>query len=182
MRPSLRRRPQLEALEAMTMLSAAAAVAPVPVAAESMPPASHHIQLSGGIQGTYVVRMVNPDVGKTYYFSGTPGQLSPLGRSKLIGGIQAPGFIANGHSRGALLITNSQGSLTLGVIGPAHPGGPPFPNVFNYTIIRGTGLYQGDTGTGYIALGLTPSPSASAKPTTVQTGHFSMTFLTIPPP
>lgn len=171
----------------MTMLSVATAAAvpasvsmAVAVAAESTPSASQRIQLSGEARGTYVLRMANPDVGKTYLFTGIPGPLSPLGRSKLTGTIQAPGFIANGHSLGTLFVTNAYGSLTLRVTGPAHPGGPPYPSVFNYTITHGTGRYKGDTGTGYIALSLTPSPST--KPSTVPTGHFSMTFLSVPPP
>ena len=167
----------------MTMLSgatAAAVSAPLLAAAASTPAASQRIQLSGEARGTYVLKMANPDVGKTYLFTGIPGPLSPLGRSKPTGTIQAPGFIANGRSLGTLLVTNAFGSLTLHVTGPAHPGGPPFPSVFNYTITHGTGRYKGHTGTGYIALSLTPSPSLKAS--TVQTGRFGMTFLSVPPP
>lgn len=185
MRPPLRRRPQLEALEAISMPSATAA-APVHalVAADSATPATHHIQLSGEAKGTYSIPMSNPDVGKTYNFLGVRGPLKPLGRVKLTGKVEAPGFIANAQSHGTLVITNPHGSLTLQVTGPAQPGGPPFPSVFNYTITHATGRYKGDTGTGYIVLGLTPNSTPTPTPatTSVQTGHFTMTFLSVPPP
>lgn len=181
MRTHLRRRPQVESLESISLLSAAAVPgAAAIVAAQAGTTTSQEIHLTGIAKGTYHAHVANPDTGTTFTFFGRPSLIRPLGISILTGNIQSPGFIAHGQSHGLLVIANPSGSLTLRVTGPPQNGSTPVPDVFTYKITNSSGRFRGDTGSGYIVLTLTPNPTANIA--LVETGRFSMTFLTVAPP
>ena len=189
MRNRWHRHPQVERLEAMTLLSgASSAVSAVAAVVTTPPTTSHAIHLTGTAKGNYDVYTPNPDVGKDFTFSGS-GAITPLGQVHLTGHIHSPGFIANGHSTGLLVLSNPKGSVTLQVTGPNQTGSTPVPDVFSFKITSASGKFKGDTGTGYIDLQLspaktTPTPvsSAAAPNLPVVHGTFTMTFLTVAPP
>lgn len=182
MRDPARLRPSVEGLEAKTLLSSFAGVMPHAAAvAAQVARATARAPLAGTVRGSYVERTANPDTGDAFSFGGS-GRLTPLGSVVLTGTIRSPGFVANGHSTGTLVLRGAGGSLTLSVTGPPQDGNTPVPEVFHYTIAGGSGHYKGDTGGGYIDLTLTPS--RSSIDTLTQAGRFSMQFLTLtlPPP
>jgi hypothetical protein len=187
MKEHLRRRPELESLESVTLLSGASAAVVGAVAALATTDASAtKIHLTGTAKGSYHLSIANPDTGKEFTFLGS-GRVAPLGQVTLSGTIRSPGFIANGHSTGSLVLSTPKGSVTLELTGPPQNGTTPVPNVFSFQITKATGTFKSDTGTGYIDLVLgparpAPTPSTGAPNLLVEQGTFTMTFLTIPPP
>ena len=177
MRRQLRRRPQLETLEAMTLLSG-----PTAAVVATM---NHQVQLDGTAKGNYHEVIKNPDTGAVYYFFGS-GRGHSAGRVDVTANIHSPGNIANGQSHGMLVLSGPRGSLTLTLTGPPQNGNTPVPDVFSFTITNASGKYRGAHGTGYIDLGLTPkatpTPAARTSAGIVVHGTFTMTFLTVPPP
>jgi hypothetical protein len=181
MREHLQRRPQLESLESVTLLSGSAAAVRGAIAAlvaPSTPTSGHTIHLTGTARGSYHVHIINPDIGKDFTFFGS-GQVAPLGHVDLTGHINSPGFIANGHSKGLLVLSNPNGSVTLSLIGPVQSGFTPVPDTFTFKITSASGKFKGDTGTGFMVLELEP---AAASTPTGEHGSFTMIFLTVPPP
>jgi hypothetical protein len=181
MREHLRRRPQLESLESMTLLSGSAAAVGGAIAALVAPPAptsGHMIRLTGTAKGRFHAHINNPDTGKDFTFFGS-GQVAPLGHVDLTGHIHSPGFIANGHSTGLLVLSNPKGSVTLSLIGPVQSGFTPVPDTFTFKITNASGKFKGDTGTGFMVLELEP---AAAPTLTGEHGSFTMIFLTVAPP
>lgn len=138
------------------------------------------LQLQGSARGRYTLKQSNPDTGETFHFQGN-GSLTPVGSLQVAGGVVSSGFIADGQSSGTLkLRIASGGTLTLQVVGPSQSGITPAPDVFNFTISAGTRKYAQASGSGYIALGRTSSPTAVTR--LFSHGTFSMTFLIFPPP
>lgn len=190
MRDRLRHRPQVEGLESKDLLSNAAMLVPhtAPLVAahfhQVMPPVAQVIQLAGTVHGFYFARSFNPSMGTTFSFFSGPSQISPLGLAGLSGTIHSP---ASGQSTGIVFIGSPFGALTLQVTGPAQNASTPSPDVFSYTITRAAGRFRGDTGSGFIDLTLSPNsfppfPFFPFGPFSAQSGRFSMTFLTTPPP
>jgi hypothetical protein len=169
MNSRFRRRPQVESLESMTLLSGASAAVGGSIAAMT----SQVLHLDGMIKGTYHEHLPIPDVGKSYTFTGS-GQINPLGRSSLSGSVQTLGFIASGHAHGTLVLSNAHGSVTLQLTGPAQQGFASLPHTFSYTITSASGKFKGDTGSGMVALTLGTSKTATGS--IVQTGSFTMVF------
>jgi hypothetical protein len=134
---------------------------------------SQVLHLNGTVKGTYHEQLPNPDIGKSYAFTGS-GQVGPLGHSSLTGSVHTLGFIASGHARGILVLSNAHGSVTLDLTGPSQPGFAPIPHAFSYTISDASGRYKGDTGSGEVdlVLGSGQTPSGS----TAQTGSFTLVF------
>jgi hypothetical protein len=182
MRRSSSRRLEWDVLESMTLMAVGAPGIHMnwPPGVEVAAAKTETVHLGGGAEGSYEAFSQLPDTGTTYKFSGTPGLITPLGKSTVNGTIESPGFIVNGQSHGTLTIANWHGTLTLQITGPSRPGGPPFPSVFNYTVAGGTRHYKGYQGTGYIDLTLTMTGEARSETEIV--GHFSMSFLRFPPP
>ena len=186
MRERLRLRPRVESLESMTLLSGVSAAVRGAIAALLAPVAptsGHEIDLTGTVTGTYHVHSSNPDTGKDFSFFGS-GPVAPLGHVELTGHINSPGFIARGHSRGLLVLSNPNGSLTLAVAGPEQNGFTPVPDTFTFKITSASGKFKGDTGTGFMVLELNPSPIPPAGASTLagEHGTFTMIFLTVAPP
>jgi hypothetical protein len=128
----------------------AAAMAPIVARQGSV------LALSGAVQGGYAISGVIPDVGKTYQF-GVAGRISPLGQTGDSGQIHTTGFIASGTATGTMTITAPRGAVKLQLTGPVQPGFAPLPSTMSYTITGGTGAYKKATGTGSIAIVLSPN-------------------------
>jgi hypothetical protein len=136
------------------------------------------LSLTGSVSGTYTVHQANPDAGATYGFKGI-GNITPVGGVSVHGSIFSTGNTGDGRSTGTLKIAvHSGGTLTLDLTGPSQQGMTPVPDVFNFKITAGTGRYRKASGSGYIALTGTPSPTAAA----VMAGTFGMSFLIFAPP
>jgi hypothetical protein len=80
------------------------------------------------------------------------GKVAPLGMVTISGSIQLPGSIANGRPTGTVTLTNARGSVTLQLIGPVQAELTATPSKFTYTVISGTGTYQGAKGSGHASL------------------------------
>jgi hypothetical protein len=121
-----------------------------------------YLPLAGTISGTYsIAPTTNPDAGKLYLFNGA-GTAGMLGQVTAAGSIRTLGFVATGQATGTLTLSNSQGSVTLKMIGPSQPGFSNLPATLTYQITAATGAYYGDQGTGTIAVSLL-SPAANLK-------------------
>jgi len=104
------------------------------------------------VAGTYTrpISPGNPDAGSKYDFDGK-GRNASLGRFRLSGEVQTPGFIASGRARGQLVLSNGHGTLSLSVIGPPQAPGS-LPPSLTYRIRSGTGAYVNSSGKGHMAV------------------------------
>jgi hypothetical protein len=183
MRNGLCRRPQVESLESIPLLSGASTALQGAAAIVATVIPGHETDLNGTARGTYHVHIANPDTGKIYKFSGS-GNITPLGHVGLTGNVQTLGFIAQGNASGQLFLSNSRGTLTLTLTGPVQNGLAPIPDHFAYSITNASGRFLGATGSGVVALGLHPgktSPTAEPDLPT-EHGHFTMIFISLPSP
>ncbi len=129
----------------------------------------HGEQVQGGTgSGTYVSTPPIPDAGLGYDLSGTV-VTNRLGTFNVSGSLHGVGFLAQGNATGQLVLTNAQGTITLGLHGPTQPGFSPLPSNFAYTVTGGTGAYQhvGRSGTAHFTF--TPAAASSG-------GSFTVTF------
>jgi len=110
--------------------------------------------LKGQAQGTFVVEDSLPDAGKDYQFSGN-ATVAGIGSMTLEGGIRSLGLVRVGQARGMVTLSNSQGTLTLALVGPLQAGLSDLPSQLDYRVVRGSGIYQGATGFGTLDLDLT---------------------------
>lgn len=110
--------------------------------------------IDGTATGTYALApTAATDIGARYVFNGS-GKLGDVGEAKLTGLVTLPGFIANGHAAGTLTLSNSKGTVTLKVTGPAEKAFSPFPTSLSFEITGGTGAYADYLGGGNIAVKL----------------------------
>jgi hypothetical protein len=185
MRHRFRRRPQVESLEALTLLSgASAAVGSIPLAMTS-----HLLHVSGTVTGTYHAREI-PDAGKTYDFSGR-GRLSPLGHMVMNGSVQLPGLLispitgttpTSPEAFGEVVLTRPGGSLTLTLSAPSSDNATTLPDVFRYQVARASGQFKGDTGSGQLKIAVNPAPSTSSAAPSLANEHGTFTLVFIPKP
>ncbi len=136
-RKELRRRPELESLETMVLLSGISAVDHA--GGEAMlarePVADASIVLVGTAKGTY---KTSSSFLSTFNEKGT---ISPLGKVKIKGSIQY-GIL---HPTGTVTVssaTKKHGKITASLT-TAGPDDPVF-----YTITSSSGIFAGDTGSG----------------------------------
>jgi hypothetical protein len=199
MRDRWSRRPQVEALEALTLLSSvipalhhAAAVTVPP----NMPVANRQLNLSGEATGRYRATTI-PDAGKAYTFHGT-GEIAPLGHTDVTGNVQLPGLIIppptttgttppTVEAHGQLFLSDPRGTVTLTLEAPLHDNADRLPPYFSYKITNASGAFRGDTGTGIVIIVADPDPTATTPTTTppsglVEVGSFTMVFVPNPPP
>jgi hypothetical protein len=174
MRRKRDRRPQLETLESMTLLSGIAAglhhLAAVDIAGLTSRPATPtKISLNGVLTGTYHVKSPNPDVGANDTFFGH-GKIRPLGTADVTGHAHSLGNVATGKARGLLVISTPQGSLTLRLEGPNQKGLAPLPDRFRFKITNASGSYLKDRGHGTVVLVLDPAKAGADH------GTFTMVF------
>ena len=153
------------------------------------------IALSGSADGFYTSNQRLPDTGTKYHLT-TAGKVTPVGEAIVKGSFQTPGFILGGLASGTLRIVGSHGTLKLSLRspGPIRPsasvsGGPvSLVNDFTYTIVKGTGAYAGDHGTGTVEITTTPGVAAPpgtgiyASPALTGFGRATVTFETGPVP
>lgn len=99
-----------------------------------------------------------PDVGHKFTLTGS-GHVKTLGMVQVKGSVGATGFIQNGKSTGELTLTNSKGTLTLGLTGPPQAGFSSLPSTYQFAVTGGTGAYSSTSGQG--TLTATWKPSAS---------------------
>ena len=71
MRQQLRRRPQLESLESMALLSGMMAAPVAALVATTTPMTGHEVDINGTAHGKYHEHQSKPDTGKTYTFNGS---------------------------------------------------------------------------------------------------------------
>jgi hypothetical protein len=147
----------LENLEGRTLLSGVAAMDAAPESASSevlataeVRAASHPLSAAFNATGTFTKPFHNPDVGPSYDFTGH-GTKTSLGKFKLTGHVQTPGFVNNGRSSGKLVLTSSRGTITLILHGPPQAPGT-LPPSFTYSIRKGTGKYANSTGKGHFTV------------------------------
>ena len=117
-----------------------------------------------------------PDVGTTYTFTGT-GSVTPLGSDTLTGSLTTPGFILNGLEKGSLTLTNSKGTVTISLSGPAvSPIAAATPTFkLTYAITGGTGAYKNLRGIGTATLALHPTlPPPPLVFGVTQVGQFTL--------
>jgi hypothetical protein len=115
--------------------------------------ATHRLHVHGSIAGSFTAPVTNPDIGKTYNFTGL-GTVSPLGAASLTGQITLPGNVATGRAAGQLTLTGPNGSITLTVTGPRERGSGPLPTKLSYTIASGTGSFANAKGGGHLSINL----------------------------
>ena len=117
------------------------------------PPLLNQVHLVfGTVQGTYTSpSFFVIDAGVTNTFQGQ-GNLPLLGHIQFQGTLQGPGNIAFGQANGEITLSNSQGSLTLQLVGPTQKSFAPLPKDFQFSVISGTGAFASIQMTGTIHL------------------------------
>jgi hypothetical protein len=182
MRISRRTRPQLEVLESMTLLSALSPAlappgGPILIAATTQGTTTP-VSLNGTLTGDYqVAGKVNPDTGLDYVFSGK-GSIKALGHVTVdvTGHLHSLGNVAKGQTKGLIVLSTPEGSLTLHLTGPEQKGLAPLPIRFTFKITNSSGKYLRDQGTGTVIFVRDPG-GTSATP---EHGTFTMVFVPAP--
>jgi hypothetical protein len=161
-----RRRPQLESLETMTLLSGLPAAAHQ-AARRDVSPASAHISTHatlaqalgpGTIGGTFFAHRANSGSG-TIYSLFASGKLAPLGPVLLVGGFSTAGFAARGAGGGNLAFTSesNRGNLLVRLTElPAGSAPTPGRYHFSYVVAHGSGAIDGARGSGTVEITLRP--------------------------
>ena len=194
MRESRSRRPQLETLESVTLLSAMAGVAarsmpsvPAATVSPSTPATANSLSISGTVHGSYLQHLGPPDTGGTIRFIAI-GKLSGLGHTIEYGSIQLPGFTANPQVKGTVTLVAPKGTVTLQLAQvPATTsatGGSSAVLVnsyhLGYTITAGTGAFAGDQGSGTVDLKLYAPSAKSVKPVGNTFGSITVVYSAAP--
>jgi len=110
---------------------------------------NHAPVLAGMLTGSYTPAHQVPDVGLRFNLHGT-GTVSGMGHVTLTGWVQSTGFVASGHARGELVLSNAHGTLTLQLEGTLQPGFAPLPTHFYFNVVKGTGAYAHELAGGTI--------------------------------
>ncbi len=178
--PKRNQRLQFEVMESRVVLSTGLAGAPLAstalVIAPPFPlPRHHEVVLNGLLSGSYSAHTF-PDAGTSYALSGQ-GRVRPLGPTNVTGSLHSLGFILQGHAGGTLTLSDSKGTLTLGLTGPLQSGFSPLPDQFDYEITGGTGAFAHATGRGTASLVLLPA--ITPNPLEHQ-GRFDLRLVGIP--
>ena len=155
------RKPQLELLESMTLLSGLAFLAAIDPSTSAIVQSSQRapIALNATTHGTLTTTQKNPDAGKEFQLY-TSGPAAALGHVSIDGALLTPGFIAHSQASGSLKVHTRRGELTLSVKEPSQFGFSSLPHSLTYSITSGTGHYQGATGSGRLTI-----TTAAASPT-----------------
>jgi hypothetical protein len=176
MRKACHRRPRLESLESISLLSglapelhAAAQVVRIDTGSNTGE-TSVFVSLNGTLTGTYTKHEINPDVGANYTFFGH-GTVSQVGKADVTGSAQQLGFVATGRAEGLLVISTPQGSLTLKLEGPRQKGFAPLPDRFSFEITNASGNDLHDRGHGKVVVVLDPAAPGADH------GTFTMVFV-----
>jgi hypothetical protein len=198
MRNRRQRQPEVEALEAMTLLSGAAqafnvhgaavVIEPNTVAAgqRTVAPESQAVSVSGRVTGSYSASETASG-GEAYTFNGS-GFVAPLGVASMTGTTQVSVFTTApsatfgfSPASGTITLSNASGTITFALTGPDINMAAIHPDTWHYTISSATGAYQGETASGYVVFMVNPTVSGS----TSEVGTFTLIFMrrgTPPPP
>jgi hypothetical protein len=140
------------------------------------------IALGGRVTGHFHAKEI-PHAGKFYEFSGS-GAIAVLGHVTVTATIDLPGLLIspvtgttpNVNATGKVTYADSRGSVTLSVTGPSQDNAETLPATFLFTVTGATGRFRGDTRSGVLNLGVTPTTSASTRPLPgfAEHGTFSM--------
>jgi hypothetical protein len=176
MRAKTQARPQLEPMEALTLLSGVAATAfSLPNHAEVLTTTGTTLAIGGTARGGFLARQSKSAKIYTIHAAGT---LTPIGRTTITGDLSVNLGISSGPPSGMLTLSTSTGVLTLQIPKSVLiPAGLPTATakdeiVDTFTITNGTGAYKGDTGSGVVELTFTGRTSAGGY----QVGLVSITF------
>jgi hypothetical protein len=170
-------RPGIERLDDRVLPSAATSAAlhlpAAPPAVVLHPTHAARLTLVGQVSGTWSTVPTVPDVGQVQKLSGS-GTVSPLGTVQVRATLRMPGFIFIGRATGRLVLSSSQGTVTLQLTGPLQAAFGPPPGSFTYRVTGGTGAYVGDSGQG----------TATFQESTSSAGvhMFTLTFQPATPP
>lgn len=166
MRDRWRRRPQLETLESMTLLSSASAmahsaahrvVAPTISPAPKLPSPGLAL-LNGTAHGTFFAHGPSPTSG-TIYSLFASGKVAPVGSTLLVGGFQTRGVIASDRSSGTIVFEAPQGNLFLRLFAtPGPTASAPTASQYHFTYqgATGSGAYKNVSGSGTVEITLQP--------------------------
>jgi hypothetical protein len=95
------------------------------------------------------------------------GQISPLGDVGVSGTCHLSGIIPSTRDTGQLVLhsmVNASDSITIQLTGvPGNQSNNGVTEQFRYTIVSGTGAYQGRTGTGLADLTIKDSPTSEQE-------------------
>jgi hypothetical protein len=176
MRAKPRQQPRVEGLESRLVLTGhaalhSAALHHLMAAALVQHTGTGHNQLAPSVllQGT--VSGTCSDLpygvyGHSYAMNGS-GQVSPLGQVGVSGTIHMSGMVPSTRDTGQLVLrsmVNAGGSITIQLTGvPGIPSNNGVTEQFRYTIVSGTGAYQGVTGTGLADLTIKASPTSEQE-------------------
>ena len=163
-RKRIRRRPQLESLETMVLLSGFSITqhqgAAAMVARQAHPDAA--VVLLGSVKGTYKT------AGSLTTFS-EKGDVSPLGKITLKGSIDY--FLAHPSGTGTISSATRKHGKIISSLTTAGPDRPVY-----FTITSATGIYAGDTGSGE---GLVSTVPAKGKGAAHAHGKVTFTFVEV---
>ena len=151
----------LEELDARTLPSVSTAF-PMSVVKTAVV-TQHTHTLQGSASGHYIGNLLMVDAGVVDKLTGS-ARLKGHGSFSLTGVLQGVGFIFHGHATGQLVLSSTQGTITLALRGPVESGFQPLPSTFAYKISAATGAYQHLTGTGHVTVKLIPAPTAFNVP------------------
>ena len=191
MRDRWRRRPQLESLESMTLLSSAAAmahaaahrvVAPMTSPAPKLP-SSGLALLNGTAHGTFFAHGPSPTSG-TIYSLFASGKVAPVGSTLLVGGFQTRGVIASDGSSGTIVFEAPQGNLSLRLFatpGPTASTPAASQYHFTYQVATGSGAYKNVSDSGTVDVTLQPINTNIHGQPVSNPGFFGNSTLTFHP-
>ena len=97
----------------------------------------------------------------TYQLTDGTASLEIMGQVNVSGTIHGIGFATTGRANGKLILTNSQGIVTLSLTSPVHHGFVPLPTQFQFKVTGATGAYKGLIKSGSIDLTINPTLWAS---------------------
>jgi hypothetical protein len=173
--------PRLEILEDRTPPAYLIPTMPHPLghAAQHVRPHPHRLSLKGRVTGIWGAESTPPDTGSHQTLTGS-GTVQPLGAVGASAFLDVPGFIKVARAHGRLTLANTQGSITLDLVGLLGKGSG-VPTTLTYTITGGTGKYAGASGTGKAALQEAPASNPCPPGTVVCTRpviapRFTLTF------
>ena len=145
-----------------------------------VPEAGHELALNGTISGTFVTTpspVSNAVAGFTTTFVGS-GPITDLGQVEVTGTLETPASASGPRSRVETFnLTTAQGSVTLRVNDFA---GSPATAQPSFSIVKATGVFAGDTGTGAADLQFIRE-AIPVVPPGVTRGIFALTLHSVPP-
>jgi hypothetical protein len=149
-----------------------------PIHHSAAPMSAHVLALNGTLSGTFVTTLNsarNLAAGTTTTFQGS-GTIAGLGRVNVTGSlvklVSPSGQLSTVES---FTLTNSQGSVTIQLTKSAPIPSTPATTQSSFSIIKATGAFQGDIGTGTAKL-QTITELIPVPPPTVARGVFTLTL------